>query len=336
MKTFSYFLLLFNLIFLSHQQGSIERKPLVKDLYTADPSAHVFEDKIYIYPSHDNDNANSYDMRDYHVYVMPDTQTYPTDLGCALKLEDIPWASEQLWAPDCVEKDGKYYFVFPAKDKQGMFRIGMAIGDNPAGPFKPEQSYIKGTYSIDPCLFPDEDGSYYLTFGGLQGGQLDKYINNQYGPQNGEPQGNQVARMPKIALMKDNLLELAEDPRDLVLQDEYGKPLTGGDGNRRFFEAPWLFKKDNTYYFTYSTGGSHLLVYATSKDVYGPYTYRGVILTPVSGWTTHHSILEFNGKWYLFYHDAERSGGISTRRNVKFTSLQFKENGDIVTINGGG
>ena len=336
MKTISYFLLLFNLILLSYQQGSIERKPLVKDLFTADPSAHVFEDKIYIYPSHDQDNANSYDMRDYHVYVMTDTQTYPTDLGCVLKLEDIPWASEQLWAPDCVEKNGKYYFVFPAKDKQGMFRIGMAIGDNPAGPFKPEKEYIKGTYSIDPCLFPDEDGSYYLTFGGLQGGQLDKYKDNKYSPQNNEPNGNQEARMPKIALMKDNLLELAEDPKDLVLLDEYGKPLTGGDGKRRFFEAPWLFKKDNTYYFTYSTGGSHLLVYATSKDVYGPYTYRGVILTPVSGWTTHHSILEFNGKWYMFYHDAERSGGISTRRNIKFTSLEFKENGDIVTINGDG
>ena len=153
---------------------------------------------------------------------------------------------------------------------------------------------------------------------------------------NREPQGNEQAKMPKIALMKDNLLEMAEDPRDLVLTDEYGKPLTGGDGNRRFFEAPWMFKKDGIYYFTYSTGGSHLLCYATSKTVYGPYTYRGVILTPVSGWTTHHSILEFKGKWYLFYHDAERSGGVSTRRNIKFTSLQFKENGDIVTINGSG
>ena len=336
MKSYSYILLLLNLGLFLTQKSPIERKPLVKDLFTADPSAHVFEDKIYIYPSHDNDNANSYDMKDYHAYVMPDTETYPTDLGCVLKLEDIPWASEQLWAPDCVEKDGKYYFVFPAKDKQGMFRIGMALGDNPGGPFKPVQNFIQGTYSIDPCLFPDTDGSYYLTFGGLQGGQLDKYINNQYGQNNYEPQGNQEARMPKIALMKDNLLELAEDPRDLVLTDEYGNKLTGGDGNRRFFEAPWLFKKDDTYYFTYSTGGSHLLVYATSKDVYGPYKYRGVILTPVSGWTTHHSILEFNGQWYLFYHDAERSGGISTRRNIKFTSLEFKENGDIVTINGGG
>ena len=104
MKEILYILLFLNLLLLSDQQDSIERKPLVTDLFTADPSAHVFEDKIYIYPSHDENDANEYNMRDYHVYVMPDTQTLPTDLGVVLKLEDIPWASEYLWAPDCVEK----------------------------------------------------------------------------------------------------------------------------------------------------------------------------------------------------------------------------------------
>ena len=150
---------------------SIEKKPLVNDLYTADPSAHVFNGKIYIYPSHDedidvenNDNGDQYDMKDYHVYEMPDTETYPRDCGCVLKLEDIPWASKQLWAPDCVEKDGKYYFVYPARDKEGFFRIGIAIGDKPEGPFKPEPNYIPGSYSIDPCMFPDTDRKYYLTF----------------------------------------------------------------------------------------------------------------------------------------------------------------------------
>ena len=140
--------------------------------------------------------------------------------------------------------------------------------------------------------------------------------------------------MPKIVLMKDNLLEFAEDPRDLVIIDENGKELTGGDEERRFFEDPWLFKKGDTYYFTYSTGTTHFICYSTSKNVYGPYTYRGVVLTPVLGWTTHHSILEFKGKWYLFYHDCERSKGISYKRNVKFCSLEFNEDGTIKTIDG--
>ena len=267
-------------------------------------------------------------------YEMPDTETYPKDCGCIFTLEDIPWASKQLWAPDCAEKDGKYYFAFPARDKTGMFRIGMAVGESPTGPFKPEPEYIKGSYSIDPCLFPDTDKKIYLTFGGLWGGQLDQYKDNKWSKDNKEPKGNEVACMPKIALMKDNLLELAEEPRDLVLVDEKGNPLTGGDEKRRYFEGPWLFKKEDTYYFTYSTGTTHLICYATSKNVYGPYTYRGVILTPVLGWTTHHSILEFKGKWYLFYHDCERSKGVNHKRNVKFCTLEFNPDGTIKTIDG--
>ena len=321
--------------------SSIEKKPLINDLYSADPSAHVFNGKLYIYPSHDedievedNDNGDQYAMRDYHVYEMPDTETYPKDCGCIFTLEDIPWASKQLWAPDCAEKNGKYYFFFPARDKEGMFRIGVALGDSPTGPFKPEQNYIKGSYSIDPCIFPDTDGKFYLTFGGLWGGQLDQYKDNKWSKDNKEPKGSEPARMPKIVLMKDNLLEFGEEPRDLVIVDENGKALTGGDEKRRYFEGPWLFKKGDTYYFTYSTGTTHLICYSTSKNVYGPYTYKGVILTPVLGWTTHHSILEFNGKWYLFYHDCERSKGVNHKRNVKFYSLEFNEDGTIKTNDG--
>ena len=320
---------------------SIEKKPLVNDLYTADPSAHVFNGKIYIYPSHDedidvesNDNGDQYDMKDYHVYEMKDTENYPRDCGCVFTLNDVKWASKQLWAPDCQEKDGKYYFYFPARDKTGMFRVGLAVGDKPEGPFTPEDDYIQGTYSIDPCCFKDTDGKYYLTMGGLWGGQLDQYRNNKWSADNKEPQDDELACTPKIALLKDNMKELAEELRDLVIVDEFGQPLTGGDDVRRYFEDPWLFKKGDTYYFTYSTGTSHLLCYATSKNVYGPYTYGGCILTPVLGWTTHHSILEFNGKWYLFYHDCERSKGINQKRNVKFRELTFKADGKIQTMDG--
>src|SRR5574344_545470 len=319
----------------------IEKKPLVKDLYTADPSAHVFNNKIYIYPSHDqdadlenNDNGDQYNMVDYHVYEMDDTEHYPKDCGCVLKLEDIPWASKQVWAPDCVEKDVKYYFVFPARDKNNMFRIGMATGNNPASPLKAEEKPIEGTYSIDPCMFPDNDGKYYLTFGGLWGGQLDQYKDNKWSADNKEPKGKEPAKCPKIALMKDDLLSLKEEPRDLVIIDKNGKPLEGADEDRRYFEDPWLFKKGDTYYFTYSTGTTHKICWATSKTVYGPYAYGGVILTPVLGWTTHHSILEYNGKWYMFYHDCELSNGVNQKRNIKFCSIEFDSEGNIKTIDG--
>ena len=128
--------------------------------------------------------------------------------------------------------------------------------------------------------------------------------------------------------------ELAEDLRDLVIVDENGKPLQGDDEERRYFEDPWLFKKCDTYYFTYSTGTTHLLNWSTSKNVYDPYTYGGTILTPVLGWTTHHSILEYHGKWWLFYHDCERSGGINEKRNVKFRELKFDDKGGIIKMDG--
>ena len=341
MEKLLFCLILFSLFLNLCLCENIEKKPLVKDIYTADPSAHVFNGKIYIYPSHDedkdneiNDNGDQYDMRDYHIFEMTDTENYPKDLGVAFSLEDVQWASKQLWAPDCVEKDGKYYFVFPARDKEGMFRIGIARGPTPYGPFVPEKNYIKGSYSIDPCMFPDTDGKYYMSFGGLWGGQLDQYRNNEWNKDNKEPKGSEQALSPKIALMRDDLLEFAENPRDLLIVDENGNPLTGGDEDRRYFEGPWIFKKDDTYYFTYSTGTTHKICYATSKNIYGPYTYRGVILTPVLGWTTHHSIIEFNGKWIMFYHDCERSNGVDNKRNIKFTFLEFEKDGTIKTIEG--
>ena len=152
--------------------------PLVKELYTADPSAHVFGGKIYIYPSHDiesevaqDDMGAHFDMKDYHVFSMESPGGAVTDHGVALKLEDVPWAGRQLWAPDAAEKDGKYYLYFPAKDKQDIFKIGVAVSDRPEGPFKAEPEPIKGTFSMDPSAF--QDGTdYYPLWGGIWGGQL--------------------------------------------------------------------------------------------------------------------------------------------------------------------
>ncbi|KAF7159259.1 hypothetical protein CNMCM6106_006394 [Aspergillus hiratsukae] len=165
-----------------------EPQPLIKHIYTADPSAHVFNHKLYIYPSHDretsipfNDNGDQYDMNDYHVFSL-DTPGGPvTDHGVVLKASDIPWVSKQLWAPDAATKNGKYYLYFPARDQQGIFRIGVAVSDKPEGPFVPRPQPITGSYSIDPAVFVDEDGSAYLYFGGLWGGQLQCWAKSSTG-----------------------------------------------------------------------------------------------------------------------------------------------------------
>lgn len=318
---------------------SRERESLVTHIYTADPSAHVYDGKIYIYPSHDlphdgedNDNGDEYQMRDYHVLSMDSIDAECTDHGEVLNIKDVAWAGDQMWAPDAVYKNGKYYLVFPARDKEGNFRLGIASGDNPAGPFTAEKNYIAGSFSIDPAAFVDDDGQVYVYFGGLWGGQLEKYRTGVFDPEGKEPGPYEAAVLPRCAVMSEDMLSFAMEPVGVEIRDENGELLLASDEERRYFEGPWMHKYKGKYYLSYSTGTTHYIAYATGDSPMGPFTYRGRIMEPVIGWTTHHSIIEFEGKWYLFYHDCEYSGGINHRRTVKFTELHYKEDGTIETI----
>ena len=314
-------------------------QPLVTHIYTADPSAHVFDGKLYIYPSHDidagipfNDNGDHFGMEDYHVLRMDSPDSKAEDCGVALHVKDVPWAERQMWAPDAATKDGKYYLYFPAKRANGLFQIGVAIGDHPAGPFKAEPEAIEGSYSIDPAVYREDDGEHYIYFGGIWGGQLQCYRDNTYSPDYQEPTANEPALGPRVARLSADMKQFAETPREVVILDEQGQPLLAGDHERRYFEGPWMHKYQGKYYLSYSTGDTHFLCYATSDNPYGPFTYQGQILTPVVGWTTHHSICEFEGKWYLFYHDSILSGGVTHLRSVKMTELKYDDQGRILTI----
>jgi beta-xylosidase len=318
-----------------------EPRYLVGHMYTADPSAHVYDGKIYIYPSHDvdagipeNDLGDHFDMRDYHVFSMESVDGPVTDHGIALDKKDIPWAGRQLWAPDAACKDGKYYLYFPLKDQNDIFRIGVAVSDKPEGPFIPEANPIKGSFSIDPAVLDDGDGSFYMYFGGLWGGQLQRYRNNKAIECGHEPADDEPALCARVARMTGDMLEFAEEPRDVVILDENGEPIKAGDHERRYFEGPWMHKYNGKYYFSYSTGNTHLLCYAVGDSPYGPFTYQGVILTPVVGWTTHHSIVEFKGKWYLFHHDSVPSGGKTWLRSIKVVELEYNDDGTIKTLQG--
>jgi beta-xylosidase len=314
-------------------------QPLITDVYTADPSAHVFSGKIFIYPSHDidagvppDDLGSHFAMRDYHVFSMDTVGGPITDHGVVLDIKNVPWAGRQMWAPDAAEKNGKYYLYFPAKDKQDVFRIGAAVGDRPSGPFAPRPEPIKGSFSIDPAVFKDSDGKYYMYFGGIWGGQLQRWKSGSYANDDAQPANDRPALSAKVARLGDDMVSFAETPRDVVLQDESGKPLLAGDNARRFFEASWMHKYNGTYYFSYSTGDTHFIMYATGKSPYGPFTVKGKVLEPVLGWTNHHSIVDFKGKWYLFYHDAQLSGGQTHLRNIKVTELKYRADGSIETV----
>ncbi|MBP5385348.1 MAG: glycoside hydrolase family 43 protein [Lachnospiraceae bacterium] len=316
-----------------------ERTPLIRSIYTADPSAHVFDGKIYIYPSHDldcdfpdDDNGDQYKMEDYHVLSMENLDSPCIDNGLALSQDDVPWVSAQMWAPDCIRKNGRYYLVFPAKDHDGIFRIGVAESDSPIGPFVPQKDYIQGSYSIDPAVLADDDGRVYCYYGGLWGGQLEMWQSGSFDREAHRPEGDEIALGPMFAEFNDEMNGFVAKPKQLQILDENGEPLKASDEARRFFEGSWMHKHHGKYYLSYSTGSTHYLCYAEGDRPDGPFTYKGRIMEPVLGWTTHHSVVQIDGEWYLFYHDCELSGGITHERCVKYTQLHIDDDGTIETI----
>ena len=340
----------------------MKAKYLFPQDYMADPSANVFNNRLYVYPSHDRDSGEAFDddgghfqMRDYHVLSFDDVENdAATDHGVILDVDQVPWAEKQMWDNDVVEKDGKYYLIFSAKDYSGVFHLGVAVADRPDGPFVPEPHPIRGSFSIDPCVFKDDDGQVYCYFGGLWGGQLQWWrpipdgqapVAGKYGDDNGlidlgpaPDRKTQLFAKPDapalhsaVVRMSDDVLQFAEAPRPVVILDKDGQPLKARDPHR-FFEASWMHKYQGKYYFSYSTGDSHFLCYAIGDSPYGPFTFQGVILEPVVGWTTHHSIVEYRGQWYLFYHDCVPSNDITHLRSLKVQRLFYNEDGTIQTV----
>lgn len=314
-----------------------EHTALITDRYSADPSAHVFEDKIYIYASHDQsiespytDPVDKFDMVDYKVISIDTSFTNVTDHEVALKLEDIPWAKRQLWAPDAAKANNLYYLYFPAKAHHGEFEIGVAIGNRPEGPFKSLDHSIPGSFSIDPAVFKDKDGTHYMYFGGIGGGFLQNKENTSIDIE--LPIEKRPAVAPKIAKLKANMIEFDEKPKDILVLNKDNSPILEVDTDKRFFEAAWMHMHNDKYYLSYSTGDTHYIVYAIGDNPYGPFVYQGIILHPVIGWTTHHSIVKLKQDWYLFYHDSKLSGGVTHQRNVKMCKLYHDENGKIQSI----
>ncbi|MDA3821296.1 MAG: family 43 glycosylhydrolase [Bacteroidales bacterium] len=290
------------------------QNPFIQHIYTADPSAHVFDGRLYVYPSHDKDNSVTFDMMDYHVFSTDNMKDW-TDHGMVLSLDEVSWATENAWAPDCEFYNGKYYFYFPTDRSY----IGVAVGDSPAGPFKDalgkplitkdSPGVINKRDFIDPSIFIDDDGTPYLFFG-----QLDV-----------------------------NVVQLNED------MVSYDGPVHILDGAPGFFEAIWVHKYQGIYYMSYSTwkkeNGEYgpKIVYSTSDNVLGPYTYQGVILDEVSSGTNHHSIVQFKDNWYLFYHTSdlflertdEESDDFqykSYRRSICVDRLYYNEDGSIKKV----
>ena len=253
--------------------------PIITQRYSADPSARVFNDTLYIYPSHDRDEAEWFDMEDYYVYSTTDMVHYKDEGLVFEPLKQTTWAKSMAWAPDCIEKNGKYYLYYPTDQDN----IGVAVGDSPKGPFKDPlgkpliHRHSPGVSAprdfIDPCVFTDDDGTSYLLLG---------------------------QNALNIVRLNDDMISYEGEP--IVLDNVKQLPY--------FFEAIWMHKYNGKYYLSYSTGGNQgtapQIAYAMADSITGPYEFKGDILSPVSSGTNHHSIVEYKGHWWLFYHTAAR------------------------------
>jgi hypothetical protein len=279
--------------------------PLIMDQFTADPTARVFEGKIYVYPSHDIKAPPEYKgrpdwfvMEDYHVFSSGNLTDWK-DHGVIVRQTGVEWTNPTayaMWAPDCVFKDGKYYFYFPAIAKSGGMRIGVAVADKPYGPFKAEPHYIEGVSGIDPAVLIDKDGSAYLYYA--------------------------AASKLHVARLKSNMREIEGTPAAIDNLPPKG-----------LIEGPFVFERNGLYYLTYPHVENKIerLEYATSRSPMGPFKQVGVILDEsASGcWTVHHSILDYKGQWYLFYHDRDLSPSFDKNRSIRADKLSFNADGTI-------
>ncbi|MBQ2182658.1 MAG: family 43 glycosylhydrolase [Bacteroidaceae bacterium] len=297
------------------------QNPIIRDQFSADPTARVFNGRVYVYPSHDILPPDDYDrkdwfcMADYHVFSS-DNLTDWTDHGMIVTQNKVPWVrpnSYSMWAPDCVYRNGKYYFYFPSAPKAGGgFAVGVAIADKPEGPFVPEPEPIKGINGIDPCVLQASDGNAYIFWG------------------NG-----------RCAKLKENMKELADDnPRETVRWGNREMEMVGvsclqGLPNRQA-EGPFAFEYNGNYYLTYPyvREKTEVLGYAMSKNPMGPYEYKGLIMEeqPNGCWTNHHSIINYKGQWYLFYHHNYYSPNDDKRRSACIEKLFFNEDGTIQLV----
>jgi hypothetical protein len=293
------------------------QNPIIRNQYTADPTVRIFNKKLYLFPSHDiavppnkNLRENWFCMSDYHVFSS-ENMTEWTDHGIVVSQEKVAWVDSMtysMWAPDCVERNGKYYFYFPSirktdsKQVDKNYGVGVAIASKPEGPYLPQPKPITNIYGIDPNVFINKDGQAYIFWA--------------------ENWDNHRIMGAKLA---DNMLELSSVPKEIEKL-----PVKG------LKEGPFLFERNGLYYLTYPHVENKIerLEYAIGKDPLGPFETKGVIMdeSPLGCWTNHQSVVNFKGQWYLFYHQNEYSPTDNKRRSVCVDSLFFNPDGTIRTV----
>ena len=287
---------------------AMSQNPIVQTMYTADPAPMVYNDRVYLYTSHDEDNATWFTMDDWKLYSTQDMVNW-TDHGVIMSYKDFEWASGDAWAPQCIERDGKFYLYVPMTARtNGRPAIGVAVGDSPYGPFYDPigEPLVQTDWGdIDPTVFIDEDGQAYLYWGN-----------------------------PKLYYVKLNE-DMISCKGDIVavpmIEASFGKRENDEGRPTLYEEGPWLYKRNNLYYLFWPGGPlPEFIGYSTSNSPEGPWKYGGVVMSRDGGvFTNHPGVIDFKGKTYFFYHNGALPGGGGFNRSVCVEELVFNKDGSI-------
>ncbi|MFT4168902.1 MAG: glycoside hydrolase family 43 protein [Dysgonomonas sp.] len=295
-------------MFIACAQQITAQNPIIQTNYTADPAPMVYNDKVYLYTTHDEDNSTWFTMNDWRLYTTDDMVNW-TDHGAILAYTDFAWAKGDAWAAQCVERGGKFYMYVPVISSiNNRGAIGVAVADSPYGPFydalgKPLVQTDWG--DIDPTIFIDDDGQAYMYWGN-----------------------------PKLKYVKlnEDMISYEGDVVTVPLTaDSFGKRDDNPERPTLYEEGPWLYKRNKLYYLFWPGGPlPEHLGYSTSNSPIGPWKYGGTVMSSKGGvFTNHPGVIDFRGKTYLFYHNGDLPGGGGFTRSVCVDELKFNKDGSI-------
>lgn len=298
--------------------------PIVRDIYTADPAPMVSGDTLYVYTSHDEDKLvnNFYTMNDWRCYSTKDMVNW-TDHGMVMSKNSFKWAQDRAWAPQCIERNNKYYLYVPLHKRNGGMVIGVGVSDSPTGPFvdaigKPLIEKAGDWNDIDPTVFIDDDGQAYLYFGNPQ---------------------LRYAKLNEDMISIDKTIG-TKGVVDVQMDEDSFGPKVGTDDSRptSYGEGPWFYKRGKIYYMVYAgfapTGGSEHIAYSISESPTGPWKYQGIIMPTQGGcYTNHPGVIDYMGHSYFFYHNQKLTGGGSYHRSVAVEEFTYNEDGSFPEIN---
>ncbi len=255
---------IFSFTILIMSAGDLSGQKQILPDFHADPSVHIWDGRIWIYPSHDIAGSQYWDMTDWHCFSSDDLMNW-TDHGIILSLDDIKWADKYAWAPDCMKHNDRYYFYFPADDQ-----IGIAVSDSPAGPFKDAlgrpliERNESSTRVIDPAVFIDDDSTVYLYFG---------------------------QNALRVVRLKDDMMTFNGEIIPLEVTN-FHEGAWMHECNGLYYLTYASYKGDKV---------ANLLEYSIGESPLGPFSYKGVFFNNDSR-NVHHSVIQIGEKWYLFYH----------------------------------